>query len=41
VSQFYKTKWFAKRSALKLAVTNDMEMRVGYPIYRPAVNGIR
>jgi uncharacterized protein YegP (UPF0339 family) len=41
VSQFYKTKWSAKRSAFKLALANDLEMRVGYPIRRPAVNGIR
>jgi hypothetical protein len=40
VSQFYKTKLSAKRSALKLALANDMEMRVGYPITRPRTNGI-
>jgi hypothetical protein len=36
----YKTKWSAKRSAVKLALANDMEMRVGYPITRPRTNGI-
>ena len=39
VSQFFKTKWSAKRSALKLALANDIEMRVGYPITRPRTNG--
>lgn len=40
VSQFYKTKLSAKRSALKLALANDMEMRVGYPITRPGRTGL-
>jgi hypothetical protein len=39
VSQYYRTKWAAKRSARKLAKANDMQIRPYHPSSRTLAQG--